>query len=261
MADNIQPEIAEVIVAPAAEITLPVVEPTLALTEKPFEHTDVPSLLAIESKDKPKETIEVKPGETQLEVKTETLKVEDTTKPVDTPKPEPELTVAPVEYKFTPPEGTTINEAQLTPYIDILKTNNIPLEVGQKLFDLHSQAIQQISTDTLAAQHRAFADMRKQWQGDIMSDGELGGSGFKTVQGAVARMRDKFVPEKHYQEFNDFLNTTGAGEHPALWRLLWNVAKAFDEPAATPAGGTPPPNHGKPPGRKGMNSLYNKSSN
>jgi hypothetical protein len=89
-----------------------------------------------------------------------------------------------------------------------------------------------------------------------MGDPELGGSGFATVKGAVARMRDLFVPERSRKEFDDFLNITGAGEHPAVWRLLWNVAKAFDEPAPTPAGGGPPPNHGKPPSRKGMKALY-----
>jgi len=257
-------------VAAAAEVTP---EPA----PKPFEHTDVPSLLAIGDKETPKPEAEVKTEVTETpavtpapevkvegDEKKEEVKVEGDKKPEE-PKPETEVKVeepaTPVEYKFTPPEGITIDEARLAPYVDILKTNNISPEVGQKLFDLHAQAIKEYDTSTLEAQHRAFADVRKEWQGKIMSDPELGGSGFKTVEGAVARMRDKFVPAKHHQEFNDFLNTTGAGEHPALWRLLWNVAKAFDEPASTPAGGSPPPNHGKPPSRKGMKALYTNTSN
>jgi hypothetical protein len=271
MADETpNPEVVAETQAPTPEVTS---------TEKPFVHTDVPSLLAIGDKNVPAEKPEAAapeapvvaevsattPEKVETEVKPEEAKVEEAKPGEVKPEVKPEevkVEVAPVEYKFTPPEGATIDEAKITPYVDILKENNISPEVGQKLFDMHYQAIQEINNSVLADQHRAFADFRKEQQAKIMSDPELGGSGFKTVEAAVARMRDRFVPQKHYQEFNDFLNVTGAGEHPALWRLLNNVAKAFDEPAPTPAGGTPPPNHGKPPSRKGIKSLYtNPTSN
>ncbi len=242
--------------APPAGSAAPVVA-TPEPPPKAFEHTDVPSLLAtttVEPTTEPTATPAPEPTATPAPTP-----APEVTAPPVTPAPEvtaPPATPAPLEYKFTPPEGVTIDPAAITPFVDILKANNISPEVGQKIYDLHAAAVTQYRANTLLEQHKAWAGVRQLWQTQLMGDPELGGSGFATVKSAVARMRDLFVPERSRKEFDDFLNVTGAGEHPAVWRLLWNVAKAFDEPAPTPAGGTPPPNHGKPPSRKGMKALY-----
>jgi hypothetical protein len=89
-----------------------------------------------------------------------------------------------------------------------------------------------------------------------MADEELGGAGYNTTMGSIARMRDMFVPENRRDEFESFLSTTGAGDHPGFLRMMHNLARVFDEAPMPPPGPRPPADIGKPPGGKGLRSLY-----
>ena len=250
--------------APVPEVVVETPATAEPPAEKPFAHTDVPSMLAPETKaeDKPAEAA---PDSPKVETKTED-KPADGEKPPAEAVPEAPVEAASVEYKFTAPEGVTLDEARIAPYTDVLREHNIPPEVGQKFLDMHTAALQQIQANMVTDQQRAFAQYREYCKTQLMADEELGGAAIQTTTAAVARVRDMFVSsaepgsgryQKDWAEFNEFLNVTGAGEQRALWRILNNVARALDEPPPTPAGGTPPPNHGKAPSRKGMGSLYN----
>lgn len=220
--------------APSAPLPVPAAEPVAAPVE-PVAHTETPSLLETAGAEPPK------PG--------------DPAKPADTAPPaiDPAAPPAHVYEAFTMPDGITPDATKIEAFTAVLGKNAGTQEFGQELVNLHTQAMADYGVHLAAEQHRAFADTRKQWQTEIKSDERLGGASFETTSRAVARMRDMFVPEADRAGFNDFLRITGAGDHPAFWRLLANAARHFDEPSTPQPNPRPPPDIGR---KNGRGSIY-----
>ena len=206
---------------------------TTTTTSEVKLHTETPTLLEEASK------VEVKP-ETKVEVKEEPKpgeKVE--TKPEE--KPTDLLSQEIVYTDFEVPEGFELKGERLQQYKDTISKYHLPQEGGQELLNLHTEIMKQYADHTISEQHRVFGEMRKSWQAQVMADEQLGGSGHHTSMQAIARMRDKFVPEKDRASFDEFLRITGAGDHPAFLKLLHNAARLFDEPTPPKVVGTPVP--------------------
>jgi hypothetical protein len=185
------------------------------------------------------------------------------------PKVEPAAAEKPVEAVAQPlptyepfklPDGIAADPTKMAAYTELLGKHAITQEVGQELVSLHTAAIQDMAVHMAAEQHRAFADTRAEWREQIKSDERMGGSAFQTTQAAVARMRDMFVPEADRAGFNEFLRVTGAGDHPAFWRVLLNAARHFDEPSLPPPSPKPPTDIGRNPAKGGRRSLYDHPS-
>lgn len=233
--------------APAAE-PAPSETPTLLETIKPEPAKPAePEKPAAEAKpeDKPAEP---KPADKPVEAK-----------PTDAPKPDAPAEPAkldPVAYEYALPDTIKMDDAfkgEFHAALDALRAD--PTKGAQGLIDLHNKAMTNFADETLRNQISTFNTTRKGWQTDVMADPELGGAGYETTMGAVARMRDLLVPESRRAAFNDFLRITGAGDHPEFLRLLHNAARFYDEAPMPPPGAKPPPNIGKPQGR-GLRGLY-----
>jgi hypothetical protein len=184
-------------------------------------------------------------------------------KPGDPPKPE--AAPAPA-YEFKPyqlPEGIKISDdARLKTFNDTLTQADLdPQARGQALMDLFISEQRDLATHLAQEQHRVFAEMRKSEYAKVRADPELGGAGHDTVKTVVAEFRDRFLKnEAERKEFNDFLRTTGAGDFPAFWRILYRGGKQFKEPSPRPQG-TPPPDIGRQPGgtKQGrLSTLYDR---
>ena len=171
----------------------------------------------------------------------------------------PKVELPPVDYKFETPKGVSISTEQgneLKAALDAFRAD--PVKGTQGLIDLHAKAIQQYADQTLVRQYEVFNDTRKSWRGEVLADEQLGGSGHQTTMRAIARMRDRFVPENRREAFNTFMRVTGAGDHPEFLRLLHNVAGAFDEPTLPSPNPKPPPDLGRKPGASKTAILYGK---
>lgn len=179
---------------------------------------------------------------------------------------------APVKYEpFTLPEGVKADEAKIAEFQTLIGTHGVTQETAQKLVNLHTANLQAYAEQVAQDQVKAWNETRAGWVQQIKSDEQLGGAGHQTVTQAVARMRDLFVPNgpegspaaAERKAFNEFLNVTGAGDHPAFWRFLYNVSRRFDEPAAPAIQARPPADLGRKPGsRPGVRLLYdNPTSN
>lgn len=168
---------------------------------------------------------------------------------------------APVEYKFTVPEGVVSDEKTLTEFGQFLGEHKIAPEIGQALVDRHVAEMQKFATNALQQQHDAFGTMRADWRKQLMEDEHLGGSGFETTKTNVAQMRDLFVHKDDMKAFNEMLDTTGVGDHPQFWKLLNNVARRFKEPTSLPGDlGRPPRDAGKNPQGGKRGSMYDHPS-
>lgn len=189
-------------------------------------HTDEPGLLQA-TPEKAPETPETPEGE----------------KPAEGAAPAPE---APA-YEFAIPENFTVPPERLEELTAVMREANVSPEHAGKLWGMHTAAMEEQARQSLQAQHDAFAEMRRGWRNQVASDPELGGAGFETNKATANRMLQKFVPEQHRAEFDQYLSTTGATDHPALFRFLLNLAKWADEPQ-----GGPPPNPAPLPPRQAM---------
>lgn len=250
--------------APAAPAKEPLVGETPSLLEETKAAPErKPADTAAAPADKPKEEIKAADAapkdapkvEAKVEAKPETKPEEKKAEPdkAAAPAPAPE----PIKYEFKLPDVIKDAPKEMGEYTTILGEAKVPAETGQKLLDLHALAMTNYAKayqeQALAAQHKVFNDMRADWRGKIKSDPELGGAGYETTSRAVARMRDLFVPESDRKSFDEFLRITGAGDHPALWRMLHRAARYFDEPAPPPPGAKPTKTNGQ---RPGANVLY-----
>lgn len=263
--------------APAAEAVAaaapaPSPEPAAAAAAPAVEYTsEKPSLLDFAKEgEKPAEGAPAegekpaaeaaKPVEPAKEAPAAEAKPADALKPAEAAAEAPKAAepAAPITYNFDLPEpmkGAPANDPVMKTFTEALGEFRAPPELGQKLLNLHAEAMQGLANQKLADQHRAFNETRDGWRKDVLADEAIGGSGHQTAMKAIARMRDMLVPEKDRGDFEQFLRITGAGDHPQFLKLLHRAAKYFDEP------GLPPDNPGVPPdiGRqngKGSAVLY-----
>jgi hypothetical protein len=241
---EIADEIIDAIPTPTVETT-PIETPAEQVTEtpaedKPFLHTDTPSLLG---------KSEGKPADAPAATDTTDVPVESA--------PEPAL--EPIKYEFKVPDGVAVDENRISTYTEILNKHNLPAEAAQEFFDLYASEAQdyaqRLEQHAWEESHRAFAETRKEWRGKVMADPEIGGAGHQTAMTQIGRMRDLFVPERDQKEFNDFLDTTGAGDHPAFLRLFYRMGAKFDEGVPAPMPAAPAPQSSKRDQRRKL--LYN----
>lgn len=159
---------------------------------------------------------------------------------------EPEPAAAPdplsyAEHKLTLPEGVTFDDARLGEYDTILGQHRIPPEARQQLADLYAGDVQQMLEKVRRDQYADWEKTRGTWREDCASDPDFGGSRFETNKASAIRMIEFFVPPEERRDFNLFLASTGAADHPQFFRLLNRLAQRFDEPAASPNNIQPAP--------------------
>lgn len=250
---------------------------TAAAPETPKTVAETPSLL--EEVKAPGSEEPPKTEEPKVEAKTEEPKTEakPEEKPAEAPKegekpaeakteeaPVEKPPLAPVEYKYELPETVKLPDELKTEFHGVLDGLRADPSNVQPLIDFHIKAMTGFEKAVSQRQHDVFNTTRTQWQDQIKSDEEMGGSGFETTKSTVARMRDKLVSsakpgseryQKEMQEAQQFFRVTGGGDHPVLWRILHNAARWLDEPTPPPAEIKPAPQGRAPGDRRSL--LYN----
>lgn len=266
------PVAAEPVVAPVVEAA-PVVENAAPVVEAPAAPESTPTLLqtAVKNQEEKLAAVEAKP-DAKPEDKPAEAKPAEAAKPAEpeakpaeaaseTPKePAP---LEPVEYEYKLPESFKMDDtmkAEVKSAFDKFRAD--PKEGAQELANIYVKNAEAYRENLLSEQKRVFNEQREAWRTEIMSDPALGGAGFKTVEGAVARMRDMLVPSKFLETrkfpdgsprlsaFDEFCEYTGAGDHPVFWHMLHNAARYFDEAKQPAPNPQPPKDIGKrPPAR------------
>ena len=121
---------------------------------------------------------------------------------------------------------------ELAPYTEILAKHQVPQEAAQAMVDLYIAEQKRAAEQQIAV----WTQTRKGWQDQFRNDPQLGKNRADTTLARAAEVRDRFggTPEQ-VAELKDALTATGAGDHPAIIRLLANVAAAFGEGRPVPA--------------------------
>ncbi len=180
-------------------------------------------------------------------------KAGDKPAPAEAPKPDanaapdpkaPAPTPPAVTYQpLTLPEGVTLNAERMGQFDGVLGKHSASPELRQELADMHIAEVNRIREETSQLQRQTYDRTREGWVSDWRKDPALGGARFDTVAASASSVIDRFggTPEQ-VSELRSIMSLTGAGDHPAVARMLHNVDQALQQymeeggPVPAPAG-------------------------
>ncbi len=134
----------------------------------------------------------------------------------DKPQGAPE---AYVDFKL--PEGMDMDADVLGEFKGLAKELNISQEKAQQLIDFQTK----LATKQAEEYQAAVTKQGEQWAAAVKSDPELGGENYdKSVASAV-----KVIQAFGDDGLKELLNTSGLGNHPALFKFCHRVSQAISE--------------------------------
>lgn len=136
------------------------------------------------------------------------------------------------------PEGVNKDQPAVQDFLKVAAEDGMPLEKAQRLVDSVAPKLQA----AVDAPYKAWADVNAQWVTELKTDMEIGGDKLKENLGLAAKAIDTYsgaaaTPEG--KAVRDALEFTGAGNNPAIVRMLVKVGKALAE--GGPLGGNNKP--------------------
>lgn len=156
-------------------------------------------------------------------------------KPIEEPKPEDEKPEprAPEEYaEFTLPEGTELDPEAMTEFKALARAQDLTQEQAQELLKFGGERIKAMAE----APYKLWAKTQAGWQAEVKADPEIGGTKFQDSVAAAALV---FVPgeanpfvknEVEAEGLKTALNTTGAGNNPAMVKFFVRLGTLLKEP-------------------------------
>lgn len=131
-------------------------------------------------------------------------------------------TSAPETYEdFTLPEGMEMDTDVLGEFKNLAKELNIPQAKAQQLIDFQTQ----LATKQAEQYQAAVAKQSQDWAAAIKNDPDVGGENYdKSVASAV-----KVINAFGDPSLKELLNTSGLGNHPALFKFCHRISGAIAE--------------------------------
>lgn len=133
---------------------------------------------------------------------------------------------APTEYAFTAPEGVELDADQTAQFTAIAKELKLPAEAAQKIVDL--------ATKAEVARVAAFTATVQGWAAEVKADPVLGGDKLEESLAVAKRAIDLGPPE-----LKALLQSTGMGNHPAVFKWAHTVGKALSPDKFVQGGNAP----------------------
>lgn len=144
-------------------------------------------------------------------------------KPAD-PKP---AAGAPEKYEdFKVPEGVELKGEVLDKATALFKEAGLPQAVAQKFLDFHAEQLKAMAEGP----GKLWQETQAVWIDELRSDPTIGkGVENGTVGASIAKMVNQ-LPGPLATSFREAMNFTGAGNHPAIVRGIYELSKKFAEP-------------------------------
>src|SRR5882757_2958287 len=146
---------------------------------------------------------------------------------------------------FKLPEGYKLEPTVLAEVTPIFKDLNLTQDQAQKLVDAHTKMV--------AADAKNYADMRSGWVKDIAKDPDMGHK-LDTVKLDIGRALTHLGDPELVSAATEALAFTGAGDHPAVAKLVWKFAQLVNEGRPV-TGANPSPLGQTPNGQAAPRSL------
>jgi hypothetical protein len=160
----------------------------------------------------------------------------------DATKPDPTApTGAPEKYDFKPADGKTLDQAAIDRATPIFKELNLTQAQADKLMEVWNGRVDDLSKENV----KFVETMRASWRDQVNKDPEMAGK-LEQIKADIGAFKDT-LPSKLRAEFEEAMNLTGAGDHPAFVKTFWKMSQALTEgkhvTGAGPSGqGQTPPN-------------------
>ncbi|WP_272657399.1 peptidase [Providencia sp. PROV118] len=143
----------------------------------------------------------------------------------DKANPEPKgddkkpVSAAPEKYEFTAGEGQELDKEAVAAFEPIAREIGLSNEQAQKIVDVYgSTIIPQIAKQQEAAWQKQVTE----WAETVKADKELGS--VESIGNAQKAMDQFGTPE-----LKQYLNDSGLGNHPELFRIFSRIGKAMSE--------------------------------
>lgn len=147
------------------------------------------------------------------------------TPPAEPPKKEtaPEPAKPPI-FSFDAvkvPDGLQLDDALKGQFSELATELNISPEGASKLLGMHSDLVKK-SVETVQAQ---LMEQSNQWADAVRADKEIGGANLDATTRTISKALDAYGDPDVKEAFN----MTRAGNHPAIVRTFYRMAKALEE--------------------------------
>ncbi|WP_336193143.1 peptidase [Providencia stuartii] len=150
---------------------------------------------------------------------TETDKANDTSSTKQEGDDKKPVIAAPEKYEFTAGEGQELDKEAVAAFEPIAREIGLSNEQAQKIVDVYgSTIIPQIAKQ----QEAAWQKQATEWAETVKADKELGS--VESIGNAQKAMDQFGTPE-----LKQYLNDSGLGNHPELFRIFSRIGKAMSE--------------------------------
>ncbi|CAB5643015.1 MULTISPECIES: peptidase [Providencia] len=158
-------------------------------------------------------------GDNPAPAGTEPSKTDDKTNPEPKGDDKKPVSAAPEKYEFTAGEGQELDKEAVAAFEPIAREIGLSNEQAQKIVDVYgSTIIPQIAKQQEAAWQKQVTE----WAETVKADKELGS--VESIGNAQKAMDQFGTPE-----LKQYLNDSGLGNHPELFRIFSRIGKAMSE--------------------------------
>lgn len=158
-------------------------------------------------------------GDNPAPAGTEPSKTDDKTNPEPKGNDKKPVSAAPEKYEFTAGEGQELDKKAVAAFEPIARELGLSNEQAQKIVDVYGYTIMpQIAKQQEAAWQKQVTE----WAETVKADKELGS--VESIGNAQKAMDQFGTPE-----LKQYLNDSGLGNHPELFRIFSRIGKAMSE--------------------------------
>ncbi|HGV3502119.1 TPA: peptidase [Providencia stuartii] len=158
-------------------------------------------------------------GEQSTATSTETDKANDTSSIKQEGDDKKPVSAAPEKYEFTAGKDQELDKEAVAAFEPIARELGLSNEQAQKIVDVYGSTIM---PQIMKQQNEAWQQQTAEWAETIKADKELGS--VESIGNAQKAMDQFGTPE-----LKQYLNDSGLGNHPELFRIFSRIGKAMSE--------------------------------
>lgn len=147
---------------------------------------------------------------------------------------------APAKYEFKPADGKTLDQSAIDAAIPVFKELNLTQAQADKLMSVWNGRVEDLSKENV----KFVETMRADWRSQVEKDPEMSGR-LDQIKADIGAFKQTLDP-KLRADFEEAMNLTGAGDHPAFVKTFWKMSQSFIEGKHVTGSGPSPNGQSRP---------------
>jgi hypothetical protein len=132
-------------------------------------------------------------------------------------------TGAPEKYEFKPADGKSLDQSAIDAAIPVFKELNLTQAQADKLMGVWNGRVEELSKENV----KFVEAMRADWRSQVEKDPDMAGR-LDQIKSDIGQFKASLDP-KLRADFEEAMNLTGAGDHPAFVKTFWKMSQSFIE--------------------------------